>query len=442
MKRIILIPMLFAAVSLSAQNLPQEPEVAAEQLSPTEMQSLQKELDRKALQRATAMQKFKTQGLVSQRMSHADIADVQYSTLLRTVFSPFAPDSTYIQDFGTPDNMGTHGFGQTFDPTSLGYAIVGQPYFNDNDNYTIDTIYVGMRYRTSGPVTGLTGDTLRVVAYMADNQNNTVWRVGIGYSANTFPNQPARINVLTPRYTGNATIGTPGSVNAPNKMVFKYALTAADTAVNYIKIVPTTPIQVPAGEKFGVFCTFVAGQAYDPATQIYYRSGGQGDVNNMSRLYLTRQNTSDDTRYFLEPLQLGAPSEGISCILFSNTRYGAWTGSDAFRNEYPSPSTLSGNLIDFWVSGTSTIGLNETSISEGLEVFPNPGSGDVQIVIPSGGQYDLSLVNMAGLEVYRESISLNNVNQIGRDFSNLPKGVYLINLEGETNTRTTRIVIQ
>ena len=104
-----------------------------------------------------------------------------------------------------------------------------------------------------------------------NNQNNNVWRVGIGYSASTYPGQTARINVLCPRYTGNPTVGVPGSINAPAKMVLKYALKASDTAVNYIKIVPPAPIQVPAGEKFGVFCTFIAGYAYNPLTQVYYR---------------------------------------------------------------------------------------------------------------------------------------------------------------------------
>ncbi len=442
MKKIILVPLMFAVISVSAQHVPQDKEIASDNLSQNEMQLLQKELDLKTQQQKNSVARYKTNALVSQRMSHVDIADIQYSTMLRTVFSPFSPDSNYIQDFGTPDYINSHGFGQTFDPTSVGFALVGQPYFHPNDPYTIDTIYVGVRYRTSSSVSGLTGDTLQVVAFKGNNQNNNVWRVGIGYSASTYPGQTARINVLCPRYTGNPTIGVPGSINAPAKMVLKYALKASDTAVNYIKIVPPAPIQVPAGEKFGVFCTFIAGYTYNPLTQVYYRSGAKGDVNNMSWLYLTRQSSTDATPYFLEPLQLGAPSEGISNTLFSNTRYAAWTGSDAFRNEYPSPSTIRGNLIDFWVTGNSTIGLHENTINKDLSVFPNPGNGKVEIVVSAGGIYNLSLVNSTGKIVYSEEVHLNGEKSISRDFSSLAKGIYILKMQGEVNSQTARLVIQ
>ncbi len=442
MKKLSSILIMFLALSVSAQQVNDEPKLPAETLSPSERASLQREIQHKRSQwQVNARQK--TQGMVSQRMSHADIADMIYgNTLLRLVFSPFAPDSNYLQNFSTPDYINVHGFGQTFDPTSIGFDILGQPYFAKNDPYTIDTIYVGMRYRTASPVTGLTGDTLQVVAFMGDDQDNAVWRIGIGYSANTYPNQPSRINVLVPRYTGNPNIGTPGTINAPNKMVFKYALKASDTTLNYIKIVPTTPIQVPAGDKFGVFCTFIPGYTYDPATQFYYISGSKADVNNMSWLYLTRQNSSDNTPYFFEALNQGDGSAGLSNNLFSNTRYGSWTGSDAFRNEYPSPSTIRGNLIDFWVSGTSTVGLEEDPMDGELTLFPNPSSGKVSITVPSGGTYSLKVTSLTGQVVWTESLKLNDEPLISRDFSSLPQGIYLVSLTGEAAARTAKLTIR
>lgn len=441
MKRITSILLVLAGLSLSAQQHLNEPAIAAEELSPGEKANLAREMEQKKLQRQRATF-AKTSGLVSQRMSHSDIGFDQFSATLRTVYSPFAPDSTYIQNFTGPDNINTHGFGQTFDPTSIGFSYLGQQFFTEKDGYTIDTIYVGVRYRTAALTTGFTGDTLQVVAFSGDSVNNQVWRVGIGYPANTYPNQPNRINVLPPRYTGNPAIGTQGTINASNKLIMKYALKDSDTTINYLKVVPPSPINVAPGEKFGVFCTFIPGYTYDPSTQTYYISGGSGDVNNMSWLYHTRQNSTDNYPYFFEALLQGDGSKGLSNTLFSDTRYNSWTGSDAFRNEYVGPTTLRGNLIDFWVSGISTVGVNETSISNGLNVYPNPGAGPVEIAIPSGGEFTLQIMDMMGKVVHSEKFQLNGEGSITRDFSGYSQGVYLVNLSDGKSTRATRLVIQ
>jgi len=381
-------------------------------------------------------------GPISQRMSHADVAFSLYSSLLRTIYSPFAPDSTYIQDFGTPSAIPAHAFGQTFDPASGAFAAINQDYFAQTDPYTVDTIYVGARYFLSSPTSGLTGDTLEVTIMTGDTLDNSVWRVGIGWSANTFPSQNRRIEVIPPRYTGDSTVGVPGSFDAPNKITIKYPLKAIDTANNYIKIIPSAPISVPAGHKIGVFNRFIPGQSYDPNTQIYYRSGAKGDVNNISYLRHTNSSSNDDNSYFLEPLTLDVASGAISSTLFTNTRYRAWSGSDAFRNEYMSPSATRAYLIDFWVSGTSTIGLAETRLNSALKVYPNPSTGRIVISIPQGGNYTLRVVDILGKVVRHEAVQLNGSENISRDFSSLPRGVYMLSLSGDGYQFTSKLTLR
>ncbi len=436
MKTKLLVCLSVLAFYGNAQNLPSEKQEAYETLSPAEFKEIKSVYEHK---REKAVLTKKSGGPVSQRMSHADIAFTLFQSSINAVFSPFAPDSTYIQNFGSPSAIGSHGYGQTFDPTSKGFGVVGQDYFSPKDAYTVDTIYVGARYRTSSPVSGLTGDTLQVAVVMGDTLDNTVWRVGIGYNAGTYPGQTRRINVLPPRYTGNATVGVPGSLNAPNKMIIKYALKASDTAVNYIKIVPPAPIQVAAGDKIGILNTFIPGQAYNPATQTYYISGAKGDVNNISYLRYQNTSTSDNNSYFLEPLTLGSASAGISFTLFSNTRYGAWTGNDAFRNEYVSPSATRAYLIDFWVSGTSTVGLDELNEFKPLSIFPNPSTGKVSLKINTGGNYKLQLMDLTGKMVHQEDLSVNSSEEFNRDFSYLPKGIYLVTVESGSNKQTVKL---
>lgn len=442
MKRVTIIAaMVFAVFSLSAQHPSQSLKDMSESLSPVESQSLQDDFDVIQRQREANAKKAGP-GAISQRMGHYEIARLQFGNLLNPVYTPIAPDSNYIQVFKAPDNINIHGFGQIIDPASVGFSVIGQPNFSENDSYTIDTIYLGIRYRTAHPASGFTGDTLRVTAFFGNETDNGVWNVGIGYPANTFPNQPARIDILTPKYAGNSAIGTPGNIASSNKMVFKYALRDMDTTVNFVKIVPSSPIQVPAGQKFGVFSDFIAGQPYDPATQQYYVSGGKGDVNNLSWLYYTAQNSTDDNPYFLEALQIGASSSGISHLLYSQTRYGSWTGANAFRNNYVAPTTLSGNIIDFWVSGNSTVGLDENIYETALNIYPNPASGVLNISIPEAGQYQLQLTSLTGQNVYGEELVVNSKADLSRDFTHLPKGVYLVHLLSNDQSSSAKLVLQ
>ncbi|WP_417610529.1 T9SS type A sorting domain-containing protein [Owenweeksia hongkongensis] len=436
MKTRLLLFMSMLAFYGYAQNVAPEQQEAYEKLSPTEFEQIKKVWETKKEKAALSK---KAGGPVSQRMSHADVAYTLFQGVINAVFSPFAPDSTYIQDFGSPSAIGAHGYGQTFDPTSAGFGVMGQDYFTQNNSYTIDTIYVGARYRTSSSISGLTGDTLQVAVVMGDTLDDNVWRVGIGYNAGTYPGQNRRINVLPPRYTGNSAVGTPGSLDAPNLMIIKYALKATDTAVNYIKVVPPAPIQVAGGDKIGILNTFIPGQSYDPNTQKYYVSGGRGDVNNISYLRYQNTSTSDNNSYFLEPLTLGSPSAGISFTLFSNTRYGAWTGNDAFRNEYVSPSATRAYLIDFWVTGTSTVGLDENDKFEPLSIYPNPSTGKVSLKVSTGGDYNLQLMDLTGKLVHTEALAVNSSEEFIRDFSYLPRGIYLVTIESGFSKQTIKL---
>lgn len=424
MKTSLFAGIVLMALSTSAQNLPQHPRIDFDSFGPQEQAQFEKELNLK--QRQNLNHKSTSGASLSQRMSHADIAYYLFGSNLRLVYSPFAPDSSYTQVFTSPAKMGTHGFGQVFDPTSSGFATTGQEYLSNKDSYQVDTIYVGVRYRTSSPMSGLTGDTLKVTFFTADTSNNSVWRIGIGYGPGTYYGIGERVEVLPPRFTGSPIPGEYGQIDAPNKVIIKYPLSAADTNVNYLKIAPLSPLQVPAGHKVGLHCSFVPGQAFDAATQVYYRSGGKGDVNNLSWLYLTSKQAADNVPYFLESHNLSNNSAALSTVLFSGTRYHSWTGTSAFRNEYVSPTATNGNLIDFWVTGTSSVGLNETSMSKAISLYPNPGKGKVSFDLEFNGDYTIQINNAMGATVHQEILHLDSPSTIERDLSKLTNGIYTI----------------
>ncbi|AEV31193.1 hypothetical protein Oweho_0171 [Owenweeksia hongkongensis DSM 17368] len=424
MKTSLFAGIVLMALSASAQNLPQHPRIDFDSFTPKEQTEFDKEISSK--QRQNLNHKSIAGAVISQRMSHSDIAYYLFGSSLRLVYSPFAPDSSYTQVFTTPSKMQTHGFGQVFDPTSSGFPTTGQEYLSPHDPYQVDTIYVGVRYRTSSSISGYTGDTLKLAVFTGDTSDNATWRLGIGYGPGTYYGLGKRVEVLPPRYTGSTVPGNQGSIDAPNKMIIKYALTASDTNANYIKIVPPSPIQVAAGHKMGVHCSFLPGQTFDPNTQVYYRSGGRGDVNNMSWLYLTSRTSADNIPYFLESHNLTNNSTAISTVLYSGTRYHSWTGTSAFRNEYVSPTATNGNLIDFWVTGTSSVGLNEASKPRDISLYPNPSNGMISFDLDLSGDYTIRVSNAVGATVHQEALHLDTPASIQRDFSKLAAGIYTI----------------
>ncbi len=441
MKKLMLASALFGAISLSAQWAPSPSKIQSYDLETDRATQLQHDFDKKT--ENNRLKQKTNGGIISQRMSHLDVARDSYTGSLRAVYSPIAPDSTFYQEFGTgPDGINIHGFGQTFDPTSNAFILLGQNNFSKNDPYFLDTIYIGSRYRTANPTTGFTNDTLKVTIFYGNNSNNQVWRVGIGYPANTFPGQANRLNVNTPRYMGNSSIGTPGQILAPNKIVIKYLLKDTDTTGNYIKVVPASPINIPAGNKVGVFCEFVPGYTYNPATQAYYISGANADVNNLSWLYLTAQSNNDDTPYFFEALQFDEESKGISTLLYSQTRYNSWTGTDAFRNEYISSVTNTGNLIDFWVHGRSTVGLEESKIEAQLvNLYPNPSTGVVNLKAAYGGEFHIELLSIDGKLLHSEIRTLNANETHKKELGHLESGVYLIRIAKDLQVQTMKLHI-
>lgn len=100
------------------------------------------------------------------------------------------------------------------------------------------------------------------------------------------------------------------------------------------------------------------------------------------------------------------------------------------------------DTISFEVHFDVFTGLNELDAAK-INAYPNPAANLVQFSFD-----DLSL-NNARLVIYnavgKEALStqVNNANTLNLDVSNLPKGVYLYRLEGESKmSKTSKLIIQ
>lgn len=91
------------------------------------------------------------------------------------------------------------------------------------------------------------------------------------------------------------------------------------------------------------------------------------------------------------------------------------------------------------------VGIDETQINTEFSIYPNPNNGQFNLKISSNmsKDYNLTITNMLGQNVYSEEISLNNeVLNKSMDFSQLEKGIYFVTLKNATERKTQKIVIR
>lgn len=436
MKKVLLALLVTGGISAFAQDAVTTPTG----VRPATEKEMTRFLEAKNLKLSSANKKAKANGgVVSQRMSHADIADDQFGTLLSGYIAPIFQDSTVLQDFGTLTNVNTHGYGQTFDVYTPAHGFIGLDYFDPADPYTVDTIYTAGFYDAINNNTGaFTGDTLYLDIVYGDPSLNTMWRQGLSYPPNTWSNQPTRADSILPiRFTGSTSHGFAGQTTWSNKITIKKALTPADTNVTYHKFVPSTPIQVPAGSIFGVALRFKSGESYNPG-DVYFagaNSSSTAVLNSFRVFILGADAASDNTAYFLEKYSLGISSWASSQPLQTDPRY------TAANDRFYTPQGGLAAAFDIWVSGESTVSLDEEKLNNNVALYPNPTTGNVSIAISQGGTYNLEVVNMLGQVVHAEEVTVSGNEELKRDLSHLTKGIYLVNIKGDNYSSTSKLTI-
>jgi PKD repeat protein len=88
-------------------------------------------------------------------------------------------------------------------------------------------------------------------------------------------------------------------------------------------------------------------------------------------------------------------------------------------------------------------GINEISLNDYINVFPNPTTGNlkVQFDIPTDGQYDLSVTNVLGQTMYTNTLHLAGQSTQNIDMSGFSKGIYFLSIKGPNSTGVKKIML-
>lgn len=88
-------------------------------------------------------------------------------------------------------------------------------------------------------------------------------------------------------------------------------------------------------------------------------------------------------------------------------------------------------------------GINEISLNDYINVYPNPTSGNLQVSfdLPTDGDYELSVANVLGQTVYTNNLHIAGQSTHNIDMSGFSKGVYFLSIKGNSSSGVKKILL-
>jgi len=133
-------------------------------------------------------------------------------------------------------------------------------------------------------------------------------------------------------------------------------------------------------------------------------------------------------------------SAGKTSVNHTYTTSGNYTASLSLsRTGYVSKSTSSHNL-----SVGKPTGINEVSVTSGLQLYPNPNTGQFKISLNgiSNGAAKIEVINVLGETINTLNVQVNS-NKLNQDINlqNIPSGIYFVKIATTNKVYTARTVI-
>jgi hypothetical protein len=103
-----------------------------------------------------------------------------------------------------------------------------------------------------------------------------------------------------------------------------------------------------------------------------------------------------------------------------------------------------GGKIVFGKSKISVTGMEQNFNSTGLQLYPNPTSGivNVQFDTETKGSADIKIIDMLGNVVYSQEVELNSgINQFSLGVNDIRSGMYQVNIRSGLVSITKKLVI-
>jgi len=378
---------------------------------------------------------FKRGGAVDELYDYTDFLYQYYGSDMVLGAITTTPDSTPVIVYGdgTASNSYNHAVGATYDFNYYGW---GDGEFDESNQVTIDSLFVVGGYEI---YQGGRNDKIRFTIFKGADGFSAPFS-GVQYPAAYFAALPSTVQptAKTMDYAGSTSHGLAGGLTSTSTVQVEYILSDSDSSVAEIGVeVPNGGFTMSGDELLGIFVQYIP-DGMGSADTINYQTAS-GDINPFYFYYYREGNTSSPQGYFIQDFD--STSTNCSNFLFTDTRYGNWSGTSAWRNDQTSINMSYSHLIWLRASGTSTIGSEELALTE-ASIYPNPSNGVVNVELNASANATVTVVDILGQAVYRSNENFVAGNSKTIDLSTQAKGMYLLSVEGEGIKVVERISIK
>jgi hypothetical protein len=382
------------------------------------------------------------EGIDKARVSHTDERVLNSGLTFGGLFQvPFLPDTIAKEKFDNTSLRGvsTHAIGGILDPTSDDFVLIDQA-ISRRDDYHVDSVHLGIRYTVVEP---FVVDTLRFVMFYGDTLQGAANDAYYPLTYGAIPG--SRVKGL--KHTGSTAHGyhdgIPSSVSGRKIVDHIMSLSDTSSGVNYIAA--HAGMDVPAGNVFGFIAYFIPGRAWTSSDNYRLVDQGTGlnETMNNIQTFARQEDDPDPELFAYDP-----SSWGITHQLGSNSRYGAWTGTDAFRNEYASPNAVAAMLVDFtYSSEDNTIGISEKNTVGAIlgENYPNPFKNTTRInysvVNNTNVQFEVTDITGKVVMSINEGYKTAGVYNLELGAEQLKSGIYYYSIITDSGKATKKMIV-
>lgn len=135
-----------------------------------------------------------------------------------------------------------------------------------------------------------------------------------------------------------------------------------------------------------------------------------------------------------------------TCLWQANKHLPASAIRDALRqssSNYSNPNNDYGYGIPDFMLALQSLSVDENAgsvINPMVSVFPNPSDGNVNITLNFDGKFDVKIYDQMGKLLYHNDVDKGNEVSLSAFVSNLNAGLYFINVNGNENSQTLKVV--
>jgi hypothetical protein len=139
--------------------------------------------------------------------------------------------------------------------------------------------------------------------------------------------------------------------------------------------------------------------------------------------------------------------EGFTVADVIEYRYrinGSWDTAEFMEDEHNRSYTIRyWNMVDNVYNGGETVGIEDLTLIESMNVYPNPNSGEFTVVIVNSevSNMEITLMDIQGHVVYKNTVSgvINHTERISED---LTKGVYFLSINNGKEVKVQKVLVQ